>query len=88
MCQEEEVERELHDNPPALELTNEELEYADTKESKYHTPPVVQSPILRLIHPELNAFHWGQRVMYQAVTCLVHCEFWDNELSMYLTSIL
>ena len=33
-------------------------------------------------------YHWGQRVMYRAVTCLVHCEFWDNELSMYLASIL
>ena len=46
MHQEEEVECELHDNPPALESTDEELEYADTEESKYHTPPVVQSPIL------------------------------------------
>ena len=49
MRQEEEVERELHNNPPALESTNEE-------ESKYHTPPVVKSPTLQLIHPELNAF--------------------------------
>ena len=56
MRQEEEVEHELHDNPPALESTDEELEYADAEESEYHTPPVVPSPILRLIHPELNAF--------------------------------
>ena len=46
MRQEEEVECELHDNPPTLELTNEELKYADAEESEYHTPPVVQSPIL------------------------------------------
>ena len=46
MCQEEEVERELQDNPPALESTDEELKYADAEESKYHTPPVVQSPTL------------------------------------------
>ena len=57
MCQEEEeVERELHNDLPILELTNEELEYANAEESKYHTPPVVKSPSLRLIHPELNAF--------------------------------
>ena len=57
MCQEEEeVERELHDGLPVLESTDEELEYADAEESEYHTPPVVQSPTLRLIHPELNAF--------------------------------
>ena len=57
MCQEEEeVERELHSNPPTLESTDEELEYADAEESEYHTPPVVQSPTLRLIYPELNAF--------------------------------
>ena len=55
MRQEEEVERELHNDLP-VELTNEELEYADAEESEYHTPPVVQSPTLRLIHPELNAF--------------------------------
>ena len=54
--EEEEVEHELHDNPPVLESTDEELEYADAEESEYHTPPVVQSPILRLIHPELNTF--------------------------------
>ena len=54
--EEEEVEHELHDNPPTLEPTDEELEYANAEESEYHTPPVVQSPILRLIHPELNAF--------------------------------
>ena len=54
--EEEEVEHELHDGLPVLESTDEELEYADAKESEYHTPPVVQSPTLRLIHPELNAF--------------------------------
>ena len=54
--EEEEVERELHDGLPVLESTDEELEYADAKESEYHTPPVVQSPTLQLIHPELNAF--------------------------------
>ena len=54
--EEEEVERELHNNLPVPESTNEELEYADAEESEYHTPPVVQSPTLRLIHPELNAF--------------------------------
>ena len=53
--EEEEVERELHNNLP-MESTDEELEYADAEESEYHTPPVVQSPTLRLIHPELNAF--------------------------------
>ena len=46
MRQEEEVERELHNDPPALELTNEELEYTDAEESEYHTPPVVKSPTL------------------------------------------
>ena len=56
MCQEEEVERELHNDPPTLESTNEELEYANAEESEYHTPPVVKSPTLRLIHPELNTF--------------------------------
>ena len=56
MCQEEEVEHELHDGLPVPESTNEELEYADAEESEYHTPPVVQSPTLRLIHPELNTF--------------------------------
>ena len=56
MHQEEEVECKLHNNLPALESTDEELEYADTEESEYHTPPVVKSPTLRLIHPELNAF--------------------------------
>ena len=46
MCQEEEeVERELHDYLP-VESTDEDLEYADAEESEYHTPPVVQSPIL------------------------------------------
>ena len=50
------MERELHNNPPALESTDEELEYIDAEGSKYHTPPVVKSPTLRLIHPELNAF--------------------------------
>ena len=54
--EEEEVERELQNNPPVLESTNEELKYTDTEESKYHTPSVVKSPTLRLIHPELNAF--------------------------------
>ena len=54
--EEEEVERELHDGLPVPESTDEELEYADAEESEYHTPPVVQSPTLRLIHPELNAF--------------------------------
>ena len=54
--EEEEVECELHDGLPVLESTDEELEYADAEESEYHTPPVVQSPTLRLIHPELNAF--------------------------------
>ena len=54
--EEEEVERELHDGLPVPESTDEELKYADTEESEYHTPPVVQSPTLRLIHPELNAF--------------------------------
>ena len=56
MRQEEEVERELQNNPPTLESTDEELEYADAKESEYHTPPVVKSPTLQLIHPKLNAF--------------------------------
>ena len=46
MRQEEEVEHELHNDPPALELTGEELEYADAEESEYHTPPVVKSPTL------------------------------------------
>ena len=47
MCQEEEeVEQELHNDSPALESTDEELEYADTEESEYHTPPVVKSPTL------------------------------------------
>ena len=46
MRQEEEVECELHNDLPTLELTNEELEYANAEESEYHTPPVVQSPIL------------------------------------------
>jgi hypothetical protein len=54
--EEEEVERELHDDLPALESTDEELEYADAMESEYHTPPVVKSPTLQLIEPELNAF--------------------------------
>ena len=54
--EEEEVECELHDGLPVLESTDEELEYANAEESEYHTPPVVQSPTLRLIHPELNAF--------------------------------
>ena len=54
--EEEEVEHELHDGLPVPESTDEELEYANVKESEYHTPPVVQSPTLRLIHPELNAF--------------------------------
>ena len=54
--EEEEVEHELHNDPPALELTDEELEYANAEESEYHTPPVVKSPTLQLIHPELNAF--------------------------------
>ena len=54
--EEEEVECELHDGLPVPESTDEELEYADAKGSEYHTPPVVQSPTLRLIHPELNAF--------------------------------
>ena len=44
--EEEEVECELHNDLPTLELTNEELEYANAEESEYHTPPVVQSPIL------------------------------------------
>ena len=44
--EEEEVEHELHDNPPVLESTDEELKYADAEESEYHTPPVVQSPTL------------------------------------------
>ena len=56
MRQEEEVERELHNNPPFLESTDEELEYTDAEESEYHTPPVVKSPTLQLIHPELNTF--------------------------------
>ena len=50
------MEHELHNDLSVLELTDEELEYADAEESKYHTPPVVKSPSLRLIHPELNAF--------------------------------
>ena len=54
--EEEEVERELHNDLPVLESTDEGLEYTDAEESKYHTPPVVKSPTLRLIHPELNAF--------------------------------
>ena len=54
--EEEEVERELHNDPPTLESTDEELEYADAEESEYHTPPVVKSPTLQLIHPELNTF--------------------------------
>ena len=54
MHQEEEVEHELHKNPPTLESTDEELEYTDAEESEYHTPPVVKSPTLQLIHPELN----------------------------------
>ena len=54
--EEEEVERELHNDLPIPESTDEELEYADAEESEYHTPPVVQPPTLRLIHPELNAF--------------------------------
>ena len=54
--EEEEVERELHDGLPIPESTDEELKYADTEESDYHTPPVVQSPTLQIIHPELNAF--------------------------------
>ena len=40
------MEHELHNNPPALESTDEELEYANTEESEYHTPPVVKSPTL------------------------------------------
>ena len=54
--EEEELERELHNGLLVPESTNEELEYADTEESEYHTPPVVQSPTLQLIHPELNTF--------------------------------
>ena len=54
--EEEEVEHALHNGLPVLESTDEELEYADAEEFEYHTPPVVQSPTLRLIHPELNAF--------------------------------
>ena len=50
------MECELHNNPPALELTNEELEYTNAEKSEYHTPPVVKSPTLRPIHPELNTF--------------------------------
>ena len=50
------MERELHDGLPVPESTDEELKYADAEESEYHTPPVVQSPTLQLIHPELNAF--------------------------------
>ena len=57
MCQEEEeVEHELHNDLPVLESTDEELEYANAEESEYHTPPVVKSPSLQLIHPKLNAF--------------------------------
>ena len=57
MCQEEEeVECKLHDYLPALGSTDKELEYADAEESKYHTPPVVKSPTLQLIKPELNTF--------------------------------
>ena len=56
MRQEEEVERKLHNNLPVLESTDEELEYADAEESEYHTPLVVKSPSLQLIHPELSAF--------------------------------
>ena len=56
MHQEEEVEHELHNDLPVLESTDEELKYANTEESKYHTPSVVNSPTLRLIHPELNTF--------------------------------
>ena len=50
------MERELHNDLPVLESTDEELEYADAEESEYHTPPVVKSPTLQLIHPKLNAF--------------------------------
>ena len=39
--EEEEVECELHDGLPVPESTDEELEYANAKESEYHTPPVV-----------------------------------------------
>ena len=46
ICQEEEVERELHDGLLVPESTDEELEYADAEEFEYHTPPVVQSPTL------------------------------------------
>ena len=46
MCQEEEVEHELHNDLPVPESTDEELEYTDAEESEYHTPPVVQSPTL------------------------------------------
>ena len=46
MHQEEEVERELHNDLPVLESTDEELEYADAEESEYHTPPVVKSSSL------------------------------------------
>ena len=57
MRQEEvEVERELYDDLPALESTNEELEYADAEESEYHTPPVAKSPTFQLIEPKLNTF--------------------------------
>ena len=44
--EEEEVEHELHDGLPIPESTDEELEYANTEEFEYHTPPVVQSPTL------------------------------------------
>ena len=54
--EEEEVECELHSDLPILESTDEELKYTNAEESKYHTPPVVNSPTLQLIHPELNAF--------------------------------
>ena len=54
--EEREVERKLHDDLPTLESTDEELEYADAEESEYYTPPVVKSPTLQLIEPELNTF--------------------------------
>ena len=54
--EEEEVEHKLHDDLPALESTDEELEYTNTEESEYHTRPVVKSPSLQLIKPELNTF--------------------------------
>ena len=54
--EEEEVECELHDDLPALESTDEELEYINAEESEYHTPPVAKSPTLQLIEPELNTF--------------------------------